>query len=205
MDEEKIELKEDEVDVKPVNKKVSKINFIIIAVIFIGLTAYMIIVDGIDNIINILTQVDYRWVFAGLICLLIHWFCESINLHIPIKKMYKNQKFTNSIKVTMIGLLFNNITPFATGGQPMQAYELTKTGKRISDSASALAMKFAITQSALVITTLIVAIFQLDFFITMMKQYLWITILGFSINIIAIVGVILLGINPKIIKSISKF
>ena len=40
----------------------------------------------------------------------------------------------NSIKVSMIGLLFNNITPFSSGGQPMQAYELTKTGKRVSDS-----------------------------------------------------------------------
>ena len=189
-------------EVKPANKKVTIINFIIIAVICVGLFIYMIMVDGIDNIINILQQVDYRWVAGGLIALLITWLCEALTLHLPLKRMYKDQPLTNSIKVSMIGLLFNNITPFATGGQPMQAYELTKTGKRVSDSVSALAMKFAIVQTALVVTTIVIAIFQIDFFINLMKDYLWVTIIGFAINIIAIVAVILLGVNKNIITKI---
>ena len=164
----------------------------------------MIWVDGIDNIVNLLKQVDYRWVLGGVVCLIIHWFCDSLNLHLPLKRMYKDQPLTNSIKVGMIGLLFNNITPFASGGQPMQAYELTKTGKRVSDSVSALAMKFAITQTALVTSTIVVALFQLKFFLNMMKNYLWVTILGFAINVIAIIAVILLGVNKKIVKKISK-
>ncbi len=190
------------VEAKPANKKITIINFIIIAVICVGLFIYMIKVDGIDNIKNVLQQVDYRWVAGGVVCLIIHWFCEALNLHLPLKRMYKEQPITNSIKVSMIGLLFNNITPFATGGQPMQAYELTKTGKRVSDSVSALAMKFAITQTALVVTTIVVALFQIGFFINMMKEYLWVTILGFAINILAIVAVVLLGVNKKIITKI---
>ena len=149
---------ESEKNVKPENKKMTILNFILIFVIFVGLLIYMINVDGIDNIITVLKTVDYRWVVAGLGCLIIHWICEVITLHIPIKKMYPNHSIKNSIKVSMIGLLFNNITPFSSGGQPMQAYELTKTGKRVSDSLSAMAMKFIITQTALVITTLIVVI-----------------------------------------------
>ena len=198
MDDEEIQTQE----VKPANKKVTIINFIIIAVICVGLFIYMIMVDGIDNIVNVLQQVDYRWVAGGMVVLLITWLCEALTLHLPLKRMYKDQPLTNSIKVSMIGLLFNNITPFATGGQPMQAYELTKTGKRVSDSVSALAMKFAIVQTALVVTTIVVAIFQLDFFINLMKDYLWVTIIGFAINIIAIVAVILLGVNKKIITKI---
>ena len=199
---ENIEEIENQNEAKPANKKVTIINFIIIAVICIGLFAYMIWVDGIENIVNLLKQVDYRWVAGGVICLMIYWFCDALNLHIPIKRMYKSQPITNSIKVGMIGLLFNNITPFATGGQPMQAYELTKTGKRVSDSVSALAMKFAITQTALVTTTIVISLFQLEFFLGMMKNYLWVTILGFSINVFAIIGVILLGVNKNIITKI---
>ena len=163
----------------------------------------MIQVDGIDNIINLLYQVDYRWVLAGVVCLLIHWACEAINLHIPLKKMYPNQNIKNSIKVSMIGLLFNNITPFASGGQPMQAYELTKTGKRVSDSLSAMAIKFIITQIALVVTTIVVIFFEFDFFKNLMQNYLWVAIVGFLINILAIVIVILVGIKKSIISSIT--
>lgn len=186
-------------NVKPQNKKMTIFNFILIAVIFVGLLVYMITVDGIDNIIEILRKVDYRWVLLGVGCLFVHWTCEAITLHIPIKKMYKDQKFTNSIKVSMIGLLFNNITPFSSGGQPMQAYELTKTGKRVSDSLSAMAIKFIITQTALVITTLIVIVIEFNFFKNLMQDYIWIAILGFAINIVAIILVILAGINKRFI------
>lgn len=196
MQEEKIE---------PVTKSKKKIifNFLIIIVICIGLLIYMIKVDGIDNIITVLNSVDYKWVLAGLVCLMIHWICEGLNLHIPIKRMYGNQKFRNSFRVAIIGQLFNNITPFSTGGQPMQAYELNKTGKRVSDSLSAMAIKFVITQTALVISTLIVVFIELDFFKQLMQDYLWVAILGFIVNIIAILIVILAGIKKEIITFVT--
>lgn len=189
----------EEPEIKPTSKKITYMNFALIVIIFIGLLIYMLKVDGLDNLIQVLTQVDYRWVLAGISCLLILWLCDSICLHIPLKKLYPNQRFTTSIKVTMIGQLFNNITPFSSGGQPMQAYELTKTGKRASDSMSVLAMKFIITQIALVVFTLVVMLFQFDFFATLFQDYLWVAILGFVANIVLIVVVILAGISPKLI------
>jgi hypothetical protein len=59
----------------------------------------MIQVDGLDNMYQVLTMVDYKWVLAGVGCMLIHWICEAIVLHIPLKKMYPNQRITNTIKV----------------------------------------------------------------------------------------------------------
>lgn len=197
--EEQQEIKELQQEVKPANKKIIWFNFILILVIFVGLFLYMINVDGIDNIKELLYQVDYKWVIAGLVCLAIHWFCEASNLHTPIKKMYPNQHFTNSFKVSMLGQLFNNITPFSTGGQPMQAYELTKTGKRVSDSLSAMAMKFIITQTALVASTIIVVLFEFSFFANLMQDYVWIALVGFAVNILAIILVILAGVKKRII------
>ena len=61
------EIKKDDVQVnkeiskeelKPTNKKKIIFNFILILTIFLGLLIYMIQVDGIDNIINLLYQVD---------------------------------------------------------------------------------------------------------------------------------------------------
>lgn len=198
-EKQRLEIEKLQQDVKPTNKKVIVFNFILIVAIFVGLFIYMINVDGIDNIVQILHSVDYKWVIAGLVCLVIHWGCEAIELHLPLKKMYKEQSFTNSLKVSMIGQLFNNITPFASGGQPMQAYELTKTGKRVSDSLSAMAMKFIITQIALVVSTLVVILFEFQFFAGLMQEYIWIAIVGFAVNILAIIVVILAGVKKKVI------
>lgn len=191
-----------EQEAKPADKKSTIINFLIIIAIMIGLLIYMIKVDGIDNIIAVLKAVDYKWVVAGLGCLMLYWVCEGTGLHIPIKKLYPNQKWSNSVRIAMIGQLFNNLTPFASGGQPMQAYEFTKTGKRASDSFSAMAIKFIINQTAIVITTLIIMLFEFSFFKELLKSYFWVALLGFAINIGAIILVILAGVKKKIIKGI---
>ncbi len=198
-EEEKFEIEALKQEVKPANKKVIAFNFILILVIFVGLFIYMVKVDGIDNIKEVLQQVDYKWVIVGVVCLIIHWICEASNLHIPLKKMYPDQSFKNSFKVSMLGQLFNNITPFSSGGQPMQAYELTKTGKRVSDSLSAMAIKFIITQTALVISTVVVVLFEFSFSADLMQNYVWIAIVGFALNILAIVIVILAGVKKKMI------
>lgn len=198
-EKEQEEMEKIQENVKPANKKVIIFNFLLILIIFVGLFIYMVKVDGIDNITELLHQVDYKWVIAGLICLAIHWLCEASNLHVAIKKMYPNQKFTNSFKVSMLGQLFNNITPFSTGGQPMQAYELTKTGKRVSDSLSAMAMKFIITQIALMVSTIIVIVFETSFLVKLMQDYVWIAVVGVIVNILAIVVVILAGVKKKVI------
>lgn len=118
--------------------------------------------------------------------------------------MYEEQKFSNSFKVAMIGQLFNNITPFSSGGQPMQAYELTKTGKRVSDSMSAMTMKFIMTQTALAVFTTAIILMQFDFLKDLMKDYMWVVVISFIVNILAIVFVLLAGINKNIIITICK-
>lgn len=200
--QENSDINELNVNIDKQNKKKMAFNFVLIAIIFIALIIYMISVDGIDNIVNVLTHVNYSWVIAGFVCLLIQWFSEAYALHLPIKKMYPNQKFSNSFKVNMIGQLLNNLTPFSTGGQPMQAYELNKTGKRVSDSLSAMAVKFVVAQSSLLLFTFIVVIFEFDFFSKSLQNFLWLAIVGFSMNLIGISAVILAGFNKKAITSI---
>lgn len=97
------------------NKSLTIFNILLIIAIFIGLLIYMILVDGIDNILLIINSVDYFWVFMGVICMLLSWLFEAICLHIPIKKIYPTQKFHNSFRIMMLGQLFNNITPFCSG------------------------------------------------------------------------------------------
>lgn len=189
---------------KSKDKKFTIFNIVLIVAIFTGLLAYMFIVDGIDNIVNVLKSVNYYWVLAGIVCMFFSWISEAMCLHIPIVKLYPKQKFRNSLRIMMLGQLFNNITPFCSGGQPMQAYYMYKDGKRVSDAFSIFSMKFVISQTALVIFTLIVTIFQWDYFKSLMDNFFLLAIVGFLVNIIAIIFILIIGINHKLAISIIK-
>lgn len=208
LEEQKLE-EELEKKVTHKNKKSIFLNFLLILIIFVGLFVYMITVDGMDNLLSILKTVNYGWVIAGLGCMVLCWLCETLCFHIPVLKLYPNQKFSNSLRIIMLGQLFNNITPFASGGQPMQAYYMYKDGKKVSDAFSIFSMKFVITQTALVLFTLIVTLFQFNYFKSLMNNFLLLAIIGFSVNIIAIIFIFIIGMNEKlamiIIRPICNF
>ena len=190
--------------VKQKSTKSKIINFLFIFAVFIGLIVYMINVDGLENILNVLRNADYKWILAGLGCLAIEWLSEAYIMHIPLKKMYPKHKFKLSLQTNIIGRLFNNITPFSSGGQPFQAYILKKHGLRASDTLSVLMMKFVVYQFGLFTWAIILLLSNLDFFNNTFGNYIWLVVLGFVMNLIATVFILTAGINKNIILKLAK-
>lgn len=190
--------------VKKTSTKSKIINFSFIFAVFLGLIIYMINVDGIDNIIYVLKTAKYRWLLLGMFCLFAEWSLEALVMHIPLKKMNPKHKFSLSLKTNIIGKLFNNITPFSSGGQPFQAYILSKNGLRLSDTFSVLMMKFVLYQLGLFTWCFILLFINLDFFNQTFGNYIWLVVLGFIMNLIATLFIIIAGVNKNIILKIAK-
>lgn len=190
--------------VKQKSKKSKIINFLFIFAVFVGLIIYMINEDGIENIVNVLKNANYGWIVAGLACLLVEWFSEALIMHIPLKKMYPKHKYKLSLQTNIIGRLFNNITPFSSGGQPFIAYILKKHGLRASDTLSVLMMKFVVYQIGLFTWAFILLFTNLNFFNNTFGNYIWLVVLGFVMNLIATVFILTAGINKNIILKIAK-
>ncbi len=186
--------------IKP--SKVLSILFIVL--VLIGLIIYILNEDGIESINNILNEADYRWILAGLICVIIECLAEALVFHMPLKKIYPKHKYSLSLKSNIIGKLFNNITPFSSGGQALQAYMLSRYGLRVSDTLSVLMMKFVVYQVGLFSYALILLLTNLDFFNITFGNYIWIVVLGFIMNLIATVFIFIAGINKNIILKISQ-
>lgn len=186
------------------NKKIYIINIALIIAIFIALFIYLITVEGLENIKTLLNSANYLWVLAGFVCLLGMWLAEAISIHLPLKKLYPSQKLANSFKITMIGQLFNNITPFASGGQPLQAYIMYKEGKRPSNTLSILTMRFAITQTILIVFTILVVLSQFSFFSDIFRDYVWLGIVGIIVNVLLVIAIVLAGTNKNLVMKIAK-
>ncbi len=187
-------------------KKINKtlINLGIIAIIFVVLVGYMIIADGTANMINVVKKVELKWALVGLLCIFLYWFFEACSLHVIYKNKYKNQKFLNSFKLTMIAQFFNNITPFSTGGQPAQLIEMVKSKRVASDSAAILLAKFIVFQAVHVIYTAVILIFKFKYFKSILNNFVDLAIVGFSVNLAIIVVLILIGVNKKIVFNVLK-
>ena len=181
------------------------INIIIVAVLFVGLIIYMFLFDDIENITKVIRNLNYGWLFVELLCMIVYWLLEALCLYTVTKKTYKDEKYRKSLRVSMIGQLFNCITPFSSGGQPMQAVAMVNDGKSISNSISILLIKFIVYQATLVIYTLLLILFKYAYFKTLVSNFIYLALIGFLVNLGVIVFLLLIGINQNLVYKVTSF
>lgn len=144
-----------------------------------------------------------EWIALGLSCIIIYWAIETLIQYLLVEKMYKGNGIWNAFKVVMTGHFFNAVTPFASGGQPMQAFLMVKQGVPFGTSASVLLSKFIIYQLILMVYSLVVMIFKLKFFALKVKGIMYLAVIGFFVNFIVVVILIMSAFMKERLKRIS--
>lgn len=169
-------------------KKKSKLNLIICGIAFVVMLLYIFIFDGVDNLVSSIISMNLLFLVIAVLCMCGYWFLETTALHLTAKSLEPNVKFKDSLFVTMIGQYFNCITPFASGGQPMQVYYYTKRGLTLGSAMTALVSRFIVYQFVLTVYSVVFLVFKLSMFTTgALKGLTFLTIIGFIINTAVIV------------------
>lgn len=192
--------------------KLNRINIIVVILSMICLVGYLFIVEDYHNIISIFHSVNPIWILLAVIFMVAYWFIESLILHAAMKKLYPSQKYMESLKTSMIGQFYNSITPSASGGQPMQALYMVKTGVPLGIGSSALVIKLITYQIIIAAYLVVMAIFKLKSFSTTIPGLAYPIIIGLIINIIVTTAFILfccfknfaVGAARKIIDLLCK-
>ena len=163
-------------------KKSNKLNLIICGVAFL-IMVFVLISEGIDNIINALLQLNPLFLLLAVGCIVLYWFGEGYGLHLAAKSLEPKTRLRDSFLVTMIGQYFNCITPFASGGQPMQVYTYYKKGMPLGSAMTALLSRFIVYQFTLTLYSAVFLIFRLSMFTEGdLKPLTLLIIVGFIIN-----------------------
>ncbi len=169
-------------------KKSGRLNLIICGFAFVVMLVYIFCFDGVENLVLSITTVDFRFLLLAVVCICGYWLLEAVSLHIAAKSVAADTKFKDSLFVTVIGQYFNCITPFASGGQPMQAYYYMKRGIPLSAAMTALVSRFIVYQFVLTLYSAVFLIFKLPMFKNGDFQGLTLlVIIGFVINTAVIV------------------
>lgn len=174
------------------SKKLRK-NAVILFIVLI-LVLYFVLKDNFANILTALLEVDLKWLFIAFLLALAYLFFQACSCHMITKEYSKKIKFKDIFSLTIITQFFNGITPFSSGGQPMEVYYLNKLGIKPTCGTNIILQKFILYQMALV-THGIIAIalnYKFHFFaeVPILRQ---LTLIGFIIN--SLVAVILLFIS----------
>ena len=162
--------------------RTNPINLILVALSLIFLVLYLYFVDGVHEISVVLSKAHIGWLSAALGCVLVYWFLEACVLHMAIKPVHPSQKFTVTLRLSMIGQYFNCITPFASGGQPAQAYFLVKRGAPLGEAMTALLTKFIVYQLSMTVYFLVTLLLRFTFFMHEVKVLMLAVLVGFILH-----------------------
>jgi uncharacterized protein (TIRG00374 family) len=146
---------------------------------------------------------DWRWLLAAFGFWIVFMVFEALALHAFFLQQKVRIKYRHTFLVALIGAFYSAVTPAATGGQPMQVIALKKRGIPAGISSSGLAVKFFTFQTALLSLGGLLWLTNADTVRACVAPVgIWFVILGFFLNGLTVVAVVLLAINKNIVKGI---
>ena len=204
VDEEVQEVKAEEKEQKKTPRWKYILNISIILVIT-GVAVFFSVKDNGVEIWDLLRTANIGYLFALLGVSILQASIRALILYCFARLYTRKYHIHQALATDQIGVFYNAVTPGASGGQIMQAYTFKKQGIQISAAVSIMAMYSIAFQIVLVTMGTISFIIKYDslmqlqaipFQIAELKFEvpIWpLTIFGFSINVLAIGGILLMA------------
>ena len=187
------------------NKWKSKLNFLLLVFITI-LVLYFSLRENFDEIVHQILNINIWWFFVAIFLYLSYVFLKSLAVFQITRQFNENYPYKKSLRLAFTTQFFNAVTPFATGGQPFQVYQLKKDGLSITDSTSVIVQNFIVYQIALVLLG-IIAVLSNHFFhlfpqVGLLKD---LVTLSFIANTCVVLLLLLIAFAKKTNKRIIDF
>ena len=136
------------------NKK-GAIRYIVYILIVLVATAISLTIslwgDNFQQVIAAIESADWRYFFLTIGMTFLSYCLEGMVLLVFCRLYTRQYKFHQGLATSLIGQFYSNVTPGASGGQPMQVYTLKSQGIQVSNAASIMVMSFILYQSSLII------------------------------------------------------
>ena len=165
---------------------------------------FIVLKDDFNSIMHTLKNMKLIYIILAIVLYFISVALKGIVNYLIVNDKEKIS-ITEAIKHNVIIQFFNGITPFSTGGQPMEIYLLKEHKIPLSKATEYTVQSFIFYQVALVICGIIAVLYNLAFHIFPKVELLQhLVLLGFIINIAVVVVLLLISNSERILLSMSK-
>ncbi len=181
------------------------LNEIIILVVT-ALVLFFVLKDNFSSTIKIMGNINIFYFILAILMYALVFTIEAYIIFLLIKEYKKNYSFKDSFKLSLMTRFFNGITPFSSGGRPLQVFELKKTGVRLLDGTNVIVQNFVIFQTSLIIYSIFTFIINGIFKMFPTTGFLYsMTVLGFIINVVILLVALVFSISKNLNKKIVNF
>lgn len=177
-------------------------GIITITISAIVLIAFLFFSDGINSIRNLPDGLRWPWLLMGLGFAGVTWLLEGFTLNLICRVVYPQWKFRYSFCMGMVGVLYSALTPFSTGGQPMQIYSMHRLGMDTGAAGSIIAVKTVVYQVVMVLYALVMVVLRLPFFQKNVSDFSFLTVIGLICNGTFIALVLLFSLSQRITEKL---
>lgn len=172
-------------------KGLKRNSIILLLITFVVLI--FVVKDDFYAIIDILKNVNPFWVMVGFLTMALSLFFRSLGLREVITGYRFSYSIKKAFKLEIMTTFFNGITPFSTGGQPMQVLLLKEDGVRMTKGTNIIMMNFILYQAALVVLGLIALFTNLYFDLFPKNPILSnLILIGFLLNTAVMIGLLII-------------
>lgn len=173
--------------------------------ISLGIVAYFCITTGIDTFVESFSKLSPLWLFAAVLAMFLYWLFEALALHVLVHHIYPQRRFLRSFRIAMVGQLYNAITPFASGGQPMQLYEMTvNDGMSMGSASSVMTRKCLVFQVGVTAFSLVALIYAYSFFSLNISGFLVVTSIGLALNMLYLAVLLMLSYSRRLTGKLTN-
>lgn len=159
--------------------------------------------SDIEAIGKVMANIDLKYLGITLALLLGYAILYPIPLCLLTRKKKCNISMRNTYLIGSTEHFFNGITPFATGGQPFQAYAYNRLGVPLADSTGILVLNFVLYMCATNLFALI-SLFYYPVLSQGVSNLLAMVIIGFTINFFVLVFLIVVATSKKFCKLLER-
>ena len=200
MEEEKkdIEIVENSEEKKPTSRK--KTIGLILIVLLITVVVFVIFssFNDLGKTWEQICNMDFRFLGIGIALVVLYLISWPLSLMILSRRNLSKSKIKDNFLIGGSEHFFNSITPFASGGQPIQIYLYTQNGMSAANATGIVLSNFI----AFMIATNAFAVASLFYFdrftVNFNGSTIWIVILGFTMNLLTLAFIIALASSKKL-------
>ncbi len=180
-------------------KRLYRFSIIYIIITVIVIVLITIFSPEVEEVFKAIASFSVWWLVACIGALLLFWLTDALLLHDITSYMYKREPFLQSVKIGIIGLYYGALTPFATGGQPVQVVYMRRNKMPVGAATCIVCIKFVIYELSLCAIFLAAMAVRGSYYYSNYNEVFWLAMLGFVINLVAVFFIILTIINKRIV------